>query len=97
MIELGLPFSDPMADGPIIQASSQRALELGMTFDRLLATVKARQAARAARDVQLPNPIIAAGPDALKRAADAASAASCSPIFPWDRIPSARSRVGTGR
>ena len=39
IIELGVPFSDPMADGPIIQASSQRALEQGMTFDRLLALV----------------------------------------------------------
>ena len=39
VIELGLPFSDPMADGPIIQASSQRALELGMNFDRLLELV----------------------------------------------------------
>ena len=39
VIELGLPFSDPMADGPVIQASSQRALELGMNFDRLLELV----------------------------------------------------------
>src|SRR5947207_15598964 len=36
IIELGLPFSDPMADGPVIQASSQAALANGMTFDRLL-------------------------------------------------------------
>lgn len=39
LIELGMPFSDPIADGPIIQASSQRALDLGVTpravFDTL--------------------------------------------------------------
>ena len=43
MIELGLPFSDPMADGPVIQASSQRALEQGMNFDRLLELVAPRE------------------------------------------------------
>lgn len=35
MIEIGLPFSDPLADGPTIQASSTQALRNGMTTDRL--------------------------------------------------------------
>ncbi|MEM9967608.1 MAG: tryptophan synthase subunit alpha [Pseudomonadota bacterium] len=36
IIELGLPFTDPMADGPIIQMAGQRALEGGMTLTRTL-------------------------------------------------------------
>ena len=39
IIELGVPFSDPMADGPAIQASSQRALAAGMTLAKTLAMV----------------------------------------------------------
>jgi tryptophan synthase alpha chain len=69
VIELGVPFSDPLADGPVIQASSQRALEQGMTFDGVL-----ELAAEARVDVPLVlfsylNPIVAAGPKALARAA----------------------------
>ncbi len=40
IIELGMPFSDPMADGPAIQASSQRALKAGMTLRKTLALVR---------------------------------------------------------
>lgn len=40
IIELGMPFSDPMADGPTIQAAGQRALAQGMTLDRLFAMVR---------------------------------------------------------
>ncbi len=40
MIEIGLPFSDPLADGPTIQASSTEALENGMTTERLLEQLK---------------------------------------------------------
>lgn len=36
MIELGLPFTDPMADGPSIQRAGQRALDVGMTLSRTL-------------------------------------------------------------
>lgn len=41
IIELGVPFSDPMADGPTIQASSQRALENGITLNEILEVVRA--------------------------------------------------------
>ena len=44
LIELGMPFSDPMADGPAIQASSQRALKSGQTMKKTLAMVKAFRA-----------------------------------------------------
>jgi tryptophan synthase alpha chain len=70
-IELGLPFSDPMADGPIIQASSQRALDLGMNFDRLLDIVSRTRARVPLVLFSYLNPVIAAGADALNRAADA--------------------------
>src|SRR3954447_19879339 len=71
IIELGVPFSDPIADGPIIQASSQQALENGMTYDGALSIV-------ADAGLRVPivlfsylNPILAAGSDALARAAEA--------------------------
>jgi len=44
IIELGMPFSDPMADGPAIQASSQRALKAGQTMEKTLSMVKAFRA-----------------------------------------------------
>ena len=40
VIELGLPFTDPMADGPTIQLAGQRALDGGMTLDRTLEMVR---------------------------------------------------------
>ncbi|KHQ50490.1 tryptophan synthase subunit alpha [Mameliella alba] len=40
VIELGLPFTDPMADGPTIQLAGQRALEGGMTLDKTLQMVR---------------------------------------------------------
>ena len=40
LIEIGMPFSDPMADGPVIQAAGQRALMHGMNLRRTLALVR---------------------------------------------------------
>ncbi len=42
-IELGVPYSDPLADGPVIQAAATRALEKGVTLDNVLAMVKTVQ------------------------------------------------------
>ncbi|MGI5823567.1 MAG: tryptophan synthase subunit alpha [Dethiobacteria bacterium] len=39
LIELGIPFSDPIAEGPVIQAASERALAAGTTTDKILAMV----------------------------------------------------------
>jgi tryptophan synthase alpha chain len=40
VIELGMPFTDPMADGPAIQAAGLRALKAGMTMKKTLALVR---------------------------------------------------------
>jgi len=50
LIEVGVPFSDPMADGPAIQAAGQRALKAGMTLRRTLAIVREFRA----RDPETP-------------------------------------------
>jgi tryptophan synthase alpha chain len=96
VIELGLPFSDPMADGPVIQASSQRALELGMNFDRLL-----ELASRANVGIPLVlfsylNPILAAGDDALVRAAQAGMSGLLLTDLPVGADPELEARIGAG-
>lgn len=64
IIELGVPFSDPMADGPTIQRASERALEHGMSLRQVLAIVREFRAGDAATPVVLmgyANPIEAMG------------------------------------
>ena len=69
VIEVGVPFSDPMADGPIIQASSQRALEHGMTLAKTLDVVRDARLRTPVVLFTYLNPLLAAGPDVLDRAA----------------------------
>ena len=71
VIEVGIPFSDPMADGPVIQASSQRALANGMTYDRVLELIERATVRVPIVLFSYLNPVLAAGPDALERAAAA--------------------------
>jgi tryptophan synthase alpha chain len=70
-IELGVPFSDPLADGPVIQRSSQIALEHGMHFDGALEMVQRAGLGIPVVLFSYLNPILNAGSDALQRAADA--------------------------
>ena len=66
VIELGMPFTDPMADGPIIQAAGRRALLAGATLSRTLAMVRDFRAGDDATPVILMgylNPILSYGPE----------------------------------
>ena len=65
LIELGIPFSDPVAEGPVIQLASERALQAGATTDKILALVSR---VRTESDVPLAfmtyiNPVFAYGID----------------------------------
>jgi tryptophan synthase alpha chain len=86
MIELGVPFSDPIADGPVIQAASQRALAAGSSLPRVLELAQALR-----RDTDVPlvlfgyyNPIFRYGDEALAAAAKTAGidAILCSDLPP---------------
>ncbi len=71
IIELGIPFSDPIADGPTIQAASQRALEKKVTMKKIFAMVSALR-----KHTQIPlvfmtyyNPVLRFGLDAFMKKA----------------------------
>jgi tryptophan synthase alpha chain len=68
VIELGVPFSDPMADGPVIQRASERALAAGASLDTVLAAVAEFRRTDARTPVVLmgyANPIEAMGAEAF--------------------------------
>jgi tryptophan synthase alpha chain len=79
VIELGMPFTDPMADGPTIQAAGLRALASGMTLARTLDLVARFRAGHRIEDKETPivlmgyyNPVFSYG--VARFAADAAAA-----------------------
>lgn len=75
VIELGVPFSDPMADGPTIQRASERALAKGMTLRKVLAIATEFRKTNADTPLVLmgyANPIEAMGVDTFAQAAAAA-------------------------
>jgi tryptophan synthase alpha chain len=74
VIELGVPFSDPLADGPVIQAASQQALQQGVTPQQVLDFVAAFRAQRATPVVLMTcyNPIYQYGVAGFAQASAAA-------------------------
>lgn len=68
VVEIGVPFSDPLADGPVIQDSSQQAIADGMTLDGCLALIAEAKLSIPVVLFSYLNPIIAAGSDVLARA-----------------------------
>jgi tryptophan synthase alpha chain len=87
VIELGVPFSDPMADGPVIQRSSERALKHGVSLNDVLGYVAEFRKTNADTPVVLmgyANPIEAMGQE---RFADAAKAAGVDGVLVVDYPP----------
>jgi len=86
VIELGVPFSDPLADGPTIQRASERALKSGTTLARVIDLVR-----RIRQSSQVPlvlfsyyNPILQMG---LEKFASAASGAGADGVLATDLTP----------
>jgi tryptophan synthase alpha chain len=71
VVEVGVPFSDPLADGAVIQASSQKALEQGVRFDQVLRIISDAGLTIPVVLFSYLNPLLRGGDDALQRAADA--------------------------
>ena len=87
LIELGVPFSDPMADGPVIQRASERALAAGMNFGKVLDIVREFRAGDEHTPVVLMgylNPLEAVG---YARAAERAAAAGVDGFITVDLPP----------
>ncbi len=94
IIELGVPFSDPMADGPTIQRASERALAKGMTLRKVLELVVAFRATDAKTPVVLmgyANPIEAMG---LEKFAAAAALAGVDGVLVVDYPPEEAAAFG---
>ncbi|UPT76159.1 MAG: tryptophan synthase subunit alpha [Elusimicrobiota bacterium] len=77
VLEVGVPFSDPVADGPVIQAAGQRALAKGMSLKKAIGFVAALRADGVTIPVVLftyLNPILRMGTEAFARACKKAEA-----------------------
>src|SRR5690349_1100799 len=85
LIELGVPYSDPLADGPVIHAAGTRALEAGTTLESVLADCERIADRVPVVPMAYANMIIARGPERFARAlADAGAAGAIVPDLPLE-------------
>jgi len=96
VLEVGVPFSDPVADGPVIQSSSQQALAHGMTFEGALQLITDAKLSVPVVLFSYLNPIVAAGPDALHRARAAGAHGVLVTDLPVGEDPERESWFGAG-
>lgn len=96
VIELGVPFSDPVADGPVIQGSSQMALDGGMTLDKTLELAALAKVSAPLVLFSYLNPLLAAGPDVLRRAKDAGISGLLVTDLPVAADPEREAWIGAG-
>src|SRR5688500_10879200 len=75
LVELGVPYSDPLADGPVIHAAGTRALSAGATLESVLADCERIAARVPVVPMAYANMILARGPERFARALAAAGAA----------------------
>ena len=100
VLEVGIPFSDPLADGPTIQRSSFRSLENGTTVPRVLEAVRAFRAERETPVVLFTylNPMLRYGLDAfLEDAAEAGAQGVLLTDLPTGSDPEMEARVTGSR
>jgi tryptophan synthase alpha chain len=71
VVEVGIPFSDPLADGPVIQKSSHAALQNGVNLEKTLTMVREAQLSAPVVLMTYLNPVLAGGNGVLDRAASA--------------------------
>ena len=96
LVEVGVPFSDPMADGPVIQASSQAALAAGMSLERTLELVSRAGLGIPVVLFSYLNPILHAGEGFLARAAGAGVHGLLVTDLPVGADPALEERLSAG-
>ena len=85
VVEIGVPFTDPMADGLTIQRSSRAALTAGVTLDWILRTVAARDWPAPILLMSYLNPLLALGEEGLaRRAFESGVAGFICPDLPFE-------------
>ncbi|MFT3685122.1 MAG: tryptophan synthase subunit alpha [Phycisphaerales bacterium] len=96
LVEVGVPFSDPMADGATIQGSSRKAIENGVTLDWILSSLAALKGSLTAPVALMSylNPLINLGMDGLaSRCADAGVSLLIIPDLPLEESDGLRSAL----
>jgi tryptophan synthase alpha chain len=94
ILEIGIPFSDPMADGPVIQKSGQQALENGMTVAKMFEILKDTETFKPLVVMSYFNPIFKFGvEDFCQRCKETGIDGMIIPDLPFDEFDKSYKRI----